>query len=65
MKPYCSGDVGYCNRLGHSIGVLIGWENNTVVSLDCQHETCGYSQVCDLYKRHPIGFTKEYPKQTP
>lgn len=61
----CSGDLGFCPYLGHSTGLLLTWDGDTVVSVECagaDHETCGYSDVCELYQRRPVGFVQHYPK---
>lgn len=59
-----SGDTGFCPYIGHSGSVLLTWNNNMVVSVECSfgnHETCGYSDRCELYQRHPVGFVQTYP----
>lgn len=59
---YSSGDIGYCQLLGHSTGIILTWDNdNNVISVDCNHETCGYSQSCELYQKRPVGFHQTYP----
>lgn len=60
-----SGDIGFCKYAGHSGSVLITWDGDTVVDVQCgfgDYKTCGYADQCDLYKRHPVGFTQTYPK---
>ena len=56
-----SGDVGYCEKLGKPIGIVISCNDNTVIDLDCDHKTCGYTQICKLYQRHPVGFRQVDP----
>lgn len=51
-----SGSVGYCEKLGKPVGIIISWNDNTVIDLDCDHKTCGYTQICKFYQRYPIGF---------
>lgn len=53
-----SGDVGYCYDLGHSIGIIRTWVDDTVVSVDCGHQHCRYSEKCKLYQKGPIGFQR-------
>lgn len=56
-----SGDAGPCKYAGHTIGVLLTWDNHTVVDVDCQYKICGYANQCELYNRHPVGFHQVYP----
>lgn len=56
MKRYCNGDIGFCEYEGHTIGILVEWEDDTVISVDCPYKTCGYSGSCKLYNRRPIGY---------
>lgn len=56
-----SGDVGFCEHDGHTIGMLLTWDDNTVLDVDCQYKTCGFADRCELYQRHPVGFKKIYP----
>jgi len=49
-------DAGYCHYLGHVRGIVVAWENNTVVDIDCEYQTCGLSSYCKLYNKHPIGY---------
>ena len=60
-----SGDFGFCPYVGHTGAVLLTWEDDTVVSVECSYgntpETCGCSDKCDLYQRHPVGFVQTYP----
>lgn len=63
-KQYSSGDVGFCPYIGHSCGIILNWDDNTVVSVECScgdHETCGHANECELYQRRPVGFVQEYP----
>lgn len=59
-----TGDIGPCPYVGHTGCMIITWEDNTVISVDCaggDHETCGYADRCELYQRHPVGFVQTYP----
>lgn len=59
-----SGDIGYCPYIGHSGSMEITWNNDKVVEINCgfgDYKTCGCIEVCEMYKRHPIGFTQTYP----
>ena len=56
-----SGDMGFCQLSGKSKGIVRYWEDDKVVSVDCGHETCGYSQCCDLYQRFPVGYSQTKP----
>lgn len=56
-KELFSGGIGYCEHIHDSRGILIQWSKNTVVAVDCEHETCGFADFCKLYQRHPIGST--------
>lgn len=63
-QTYNTGDVGFCPYVGHSGGMIITWEDNTVISVECSaenHEVCGYSETCKFYQRHPVGFVKTFP----
>ena len=51
-----SGDIGFCERLGHPRGIVLTWENHTVVRVDCEHERCGFADSCELYRRKPVGY---------
>ena len=53
--------IGYCRYLGHSTGLLITWDGNRVVEVDCDHAKCGYASSCDLYQRHPVGYEESCP----
>lgn len=60
----CSGDVGFCYKEGHPIGIVVSWdENDNVIGVDCNHATCGYSHNCELYQKHPVGFHQNHPKE--
>lgn len=59
---YESGDVGFCEALGRTSALTRCWEDNTVVSVDCGHETCGYSQNCEMYQHYPVGYS--HPKSS-
>lgn len=61
MGELSSGDVGYCQYKRGPRAILIGWSGHTVVSVDCDHGICGYAGRCELYNRHPIGFTQTFP----
>lgn len=59
-----SGDIGYCAYVGHTGCIELTWDDNTVVSVECEfgdHNTCGYSNECGLYQRRPVGFIQTYP----
>lgn len=56
-----SGNVGYCHKIGSSRGILIGWRDHEVISVDCEHETCGYADRCKLYQQNPVGYIKVFP----
>lgn len=57
-----SGDIGYCHYKKSSRGILIDWDGDTVIAVDCDYDICGFSCSCDLYNRRPVGFTQTYPK---
>lgn len=62
-----SSDLGFCRYAGHSGAVNITWDGDTVVKVECgfgDYKTCEYADTCELYQRHPIGFTKTYPNNT-
>lgn len=59
---YCNGDIGYCSYLGHTAAILVRWKDDTVVSVDCEHDRCHLSKYCELYQRTPVGYTKTYPE---
>lgn len=61
-KLLSSGDIGFCEHAGHSGSVLITWDGDQVVKVECgfgNHETCGCADTCELYQRAPISFTKK------
>ena len=65
-KQYSSGDTGLCPHVGHSGSIILNWDDNTVVSVECgfgNHETCGYANKCELYQRRPVGFVQTYPSK--
>ena len=57
-----SGDIGFCRHKKQSIGLIINWNDRTVESVECEHDTCGYSQICELYQKHPVGYTEDFHK---
>jgi hypothetical protein len=57
-----SGDVGFCRHKNKMIGLIINWNGHTVESVECEHDTCGFAQICKLYQRHPVGHTEEFHK---
>ena len=61
-KHSFSGDAGYCYYKKTTRGVVIEWSGNEVISVDCEHQICRYSDDCPIYKRHPVGFVQSYPK---
>lgn len=59
-----SGDFGLCPYLGHTSAMTLTWEDDTVIAVKCaavDHEICGYSDECEFYQRHPVGFVQTYP----
>ena len=59
-----SGDDGFCKYAGHTGTVHLTWEGDTVVKVECgfgDYKTCGHAHECELYQRHPVGFTQTYP----
>ena len=63
-KQYSSGDTGFCPYVGHSGSIILNWDDDIVVSVECgfgNHETCGYANKCELYQRRPVGFVQTYP----
>lgn len=56
-----SGDIGYCEYEGHSTGMILTWDDHTVIDVDCQHKICGYADRCKLYQKHPVGFVQTFP----
>lgn len=63
-KKSSTGDAGFCEYLGQPIGILISWEDATVVDLNCDYKVCGQTYKYGLYKRHPIGMVQSFPKTT-
>ncbi len=64
-KKYSSGDTGFCPYAGHSGSVILTWNDNMVISVECSfgnHETCGYANKCELYQRRPVGYVQTYPQ---
>lgn len=61
MGKTFSGDAGYCHYTKAGRGIEIEWNGATVVSVRCEHEICGYADVCKVYKRHPVGFVQSSP----
>ena len=58
-----SGDVGFCRYKNQNIGLIINWNNHTVESVECKHDTCGYSEICELYQRHPVGYIEKFRRE--
>lgn len=59
-----SGDLGFCPYVGHSGAVTLTWEGDSVTKVECafgDHKTCGYSDRCELYQRHPVGYVQTFP----
>lgn len=57
-----SGDFGFCKLAGHTGSVLLTWDNNTVVKVECSlgnHTTCQYATTCELYNRKPVGYVEK------
>ena len=53
-----SSELGFCENAGHSGDVIITWENDKVVELECgfgNRKTCKFADSCELLNRHPIG----------
>jgi hypothetical protein len=63
-KILSSGDVGFCEYAGHSIGIIRDLDDRTVVNVDCDYQYCGYADNCKLYKRGPVGYHPTYPLQS-
>lgn len=57
----CSGMVGYCHYIKTNRGIEVEWDGSTVISVKCEHEICGYADVCEAYKQHPVGFVQVFP----
>ena len=65
-KQYSSGDTGLCPYVGHSGSIILNWDDDTVVSVECgfgNHKTCGYASKYELYQRRPVGFVQTYPSK--
>lgn len=63
-KQYSSGDTGFCPYVGHLSSIILNWDDETVISVECSsgnHKTCGYACECELYQRRPVGFVQKYP----
>lgn len=64
-KLWCSGDIGPCLRAGHTGGIELTWEGNTVIDVKCcsfgSYRTCEYINICELYNRRPVGFVEHHP----
>lgn len=59
-----SSDLGFCRYAGHSGGVNLTWDDDTVIAVECifgDYKTCGYADNCDLYQKRPVGFVQTYP----
>lgn len=62
MSNLCSGDVGFCHYTEQPRGLIITWDSdNRVISVDCEHNLCGYADRCELYQAHPVGYTQSFP----
>lgn len=61
MSTLSSGDTGYCDYENRAIGIVITWEDNKVVAVDCCHSICGHADYCKLYNRYPVGFIQDFP----
>lgn len=51
-----SGDVGFCQAAGHTSAITRKWKDGIVISVDCNHETCGFADECEMYQHKPIGY---------
>ena len=60
-KLHNSGDVGFCYKEGHTSSMLLTWDGDVVVDIDCPYKTCGFANQCEMYQRHPVGFKQNYP----
>lgn len=63
-KQHSSGDIGFCPYVGHSGSIMLNWDDDTVVSVECgfgNHETCGYASKCELYQRRPSWICSNIP----
>jgi hypothetical protein len=61
MERYQSGDTSYCKLVGHTMGLIRTWENDTIVAIDCgidgyNHKNCGFADTCEMYQQKPIGY---------
>ncbi len=54
-----SGDIGYCPFVGHTDSMIVTWENDTVVDIDCDYRICKHTKTCEMYQRHPVGFVRK------
>ena len=41
-----SGDIGYCPFVGHTDSMIVTWENDTVVDIDCDYRICKHTKTC-------------------
>ena len=62
---YSTSDVGFCKRAGHTGSVVISWEGDTVVGVECgfnygDYKICKFADTCELYNRHPVGFIRTH-----
>lgn len=61
------GDDGYCLLRKARVGVVVSYEENTVVSLDCPApygpSECPFRLVCSLLKKYPVG--SSLPSRSP
>ncbi len=61
MERYQSGDISYRKLVGHTMGLIRTWENDTIVAIDCgidgyNHKNCGFADTCEMYQQKPIGY---------
>ena len=64
LSTYQSADIGFCPLVGYSGSVLLTWNDNSVVSVECSfgdYKTCRFADKCELYQRRPVGFIQKYP----
>lgn len=50
-----SGYITCCKKIGHTIGILVSWNDKIVKSYDCEYDTCQYHDKCELCSELPIG----------
>lgn len=62
MATLSSGDAGFCEFVHHPIGVVVTWDSDRVITVDCKHEICGLADHCALYQKHPVGFIRTCPE---